>query len=119
MVENHAIQVNKPITAVSNNDTMSSFVSKKELAEVLLQYDKVEENISDEELKKAVDKINDQILGVNTRFQYKIHEGTERIMVKLVDTETNTVIKEIPPEKMLDMVAEIWKRVGLIIDNKE
>ena len=119
MVENHAIQANKPITAVSNNDKMSSFVSKKELAEVQLQYDKVEENMSDEELKKAVNKINEYILGINTRFQYKIHEGTERIIVKLVDTESNAVIKEIPPEKMLDVLASIWDSAGILVDRKE
>lgn len=119
MVENHAIQASKPVTAISNNEEIRSFVSRNtvSLNEEKLQYDEAEEIISHEELEKAVDKINEHTLGVNTRFQYKIHEGTDRIMVKLVDTETNDVIKEIPPEKMLDMVAEIWKHVGLLIDN--
>ena len=29
-------------------------------------------------------------------------------MVKLIDNETDEVIKEIPPEKILDLVASIW-----------
>lgn len=119
MIENHAIQSSKPITAISNNDPIRSFVSRNNLRETQLQYDEAEENIANEELEKAVNKINEHVLGINTRFQYRIHEGTDRIMVKLIDTETNDIIKEIPPEKMLDMVAEIWKRVGLVIDNHE
>ncbi|MFL2104973.1 flagellar protein FlaG [Desemzia sp. FAM 23991] len=119
MIENYSIQSSKPVTAISNNDQIRSFVSKNDSNEMQLQYDEAEENVANEELEKAVNKINEHLLGVNTQFQYKIHEGTERIMVKLIDTESNEVIKEIPPEKMLDMVAEIWKRVGLVVDNQE
>jgi len=37
-------------------------------------------------------------------------------MVKVVDDETKEVIKEIPPEKLLDLVATIWQIVGLFVD---
>jgi flagellar protein FlaG len=39
-------------------------------------------------------------------------------MVKVIDNETNEIIKEIPSEKMLDMVAKIEEMIGLIIDEK-
>ena len=39
-------------------------------------------------------------------------------MVKVIDAETNEVIREIPPEKILDLVATIWEMMGLIIDEK-
>jgi flagellar protein FlaG len=37
-------------------------------------------------------------------------------MVKVIDDETKEVIKEIPPEKLLDLVATIWQIVGLFVD---
>ncbi|MBM6614707.1 flagellar protein FlaG [Desemzia sp. RIT804] len=113
------IQANKPITAIDNIKKINSFVSRSEFKEVQLQYDEAEEDIAGEQLENAVSKINNHLLGINAQFQYRIHEGTERVMVKLVDMETNDVIKEIPPEKMLDIVAEIWKRVGLVIDHQK
>ena len=113
------IQANKPITAIDSIKKANSFVSKNEFKEMQLLYDEAEENIAGERLEDAVNKINNHLLGINAQFQYRIHEGTERVMVKLVDMETNDVIKEIPPEKMLDMVAEIWKRVGLVIDKQK
>lgn len=113
------IQANKPISTIDNIKKINSFVSRSEFKEVQLQYDEAEEDIAGEQLENAVNKVNNHLLGINAQFQYRIHEGTERVMVKLVDMETNDVIKEIPPEKMLDIVAEIWKRVGLVIDHQK
>lgn len=39
-------------------------------------------------------------------------------MVKVIDAETEEVIREIPPEKILDLVAMIWEMIGLIVDER-
>lgn len=39
-------------------------------------------------------------------------------MVKVVNTETDEVIREIPPEKILDMVAKMWELAGIMVDEK-
>jgi flagellar protein FlaG len=39
-------------------------------------------------------------------------------MVKVVDSETGEVIREIPPEKLLDMFANMLELAGLIIDER-
>lgn len=35
-------------------------------------------------------------------------------MIKIIDDETKEVILEIPPQKILDMVASMCKQVGLL-----
>ncbi|MDW7674422.1 MAG: flagellar protein FlaG [Bacillota bacterium] len=47
-----------------------------------------------------------------------MHEGTNRTMVKIVDRSDGKVIREIPPEKMLDLVAKMWEVVGIFVDEK-
>jgi flagellar protein FlaG len=54
----------------------------------------------------------------NTRFEFSIHEETKRVIVRIYDMNTDELISEIPPEKFLDLIANIWKQVGLIIDKK-
>ena len=54
----------------------------------------------------------------DNRFEFKIHERTGRIMVKLVNKETDEIVKEIPPEKILDLVASIWDLVGILVDER-
>ena len=119
MSEINPVQVNKPIVAIESKQKINSVSSIRKDKEMQLRYDEAEEIITREQLEKAVSKANEHIVGVNAQFEYRIHEGTDRIMVKLIDIESHDVIREIPPEKMLDMVAEIWKRVGLVIDNQE
>lgn len=75
--------------------------------------------ISKEELEKAVEKANQYLLGLHTQFNFKIHKGTGRTVVRLVDKQTEKVIKEIPPEKMLDVIAGIWDLAGIAVDRKE
>lgn len=116
--EINPIQGNEPIHEIRNDEQVLSYDSKELPNEEQLHYDEAEE-MTFIGLQKAVVQMNEHVLGVNVQFQYRIHEGTDRIMVKLVDTESNTVIREIPPEKMLDMVAEIWKQVGLVVDHLE
>ncbi|WP_207740743.1 flagellar protein FlaG [Alkalibacter mobilis] len=54
----------------------------------------------------------------STHFKFEIHEGTGRVMINLVDTKTDEVIKEMPPEKILDLVASIWELVGILVDER-
>jgi len=71
-----------------------------------------------EYLEAAVEQTNKLLLGRDDRFEFKVHERTGRIMVKLIDKETDEVIKEIPPEKILDLVASIWDLVGILVDER-
>ena len=75
-------------------------------------------SVSEDELQKSIDKILKTLMGNSTSLKFDIHKPTNTIMVKVVDDETHQVIREIPPEKMLDMVASIWKLVGIIVDKK-
>ena len=56
---------------------------------------------------------------VNTELSFKIHEGTGRPVIQLIEAGTDRVVREIPPEKMLDIVAGIWDWAGIIVDRKE
>lgn len=116
--EINPIQGTQSIKPIVNNESIDLSALKKQPSEVQLHYDEAEE-ITKSDIEKSVNKMNEHIVGINAQLQYRIHEGTDRIMVKLVDTESNEVIREIPPEKMLDLVAGIWERVGLVIDNLE
>lgn len=69
-----------------------------------------------EQMKKAVDSINKK--ANNSTVQFGIHEETNRITVKIVDKETKKVIKEVPAEKTLDMIAKAWELAGILVDEK-
>ncbi len=75
------------------------------------------ENISSEKiLKEAIDYANDKLKVIKKEFSYSVHEKLNRVMVKVIDSETKEVIKEIPPEKIMDIIAKIEELSGLLYD---
>ena len=79
---------------------------------------KVKYDLQRDELQRAIDQTNQMIFKDDNRFEFKIHERTGRIMVKLINNETDEIVKEIPPEKILDLVASIWDLVGILVDER-
>ena len=71
---------------------------------------------NNEKVKKAVSEINKNM--TNSIAQFGIHEGTNRITIKIVDKDTKEVIKELPPEKTLDMIAKALELAGLMVDER-
>lgn len=53
-----------------------------------------------------------------TRCEYSYHEKTKRVSIKVFDDETGEVIREIPPEKSLDMLQKMWEMAGIMVDEK-
>ncbi|KUK40822.1 MAG: Flagellar protein FlaG protein [Clostridia bacterium 62_21] len=74
---------------------------------------------SDSELlSDAVERLERTALVFDYNLRFRIHEDTHRVIVQVLDRESGEVINEIPPEKLLDLIAEIWRLVGLLVDEK-
>ena len=73
---------------------------------------------SEEEAIELIEKANNQFVAYDRKFEFSIHEKTRQIMIKVLDSTTNEVIKELPPEKVLDIVAGIWEVAGIMVDRK-
>ncbi|MCL2719681.1 MAG: flagellar protein FlaG [Lachnospiraceae bacterium] len=75
-----------------------------------------ENQLSPEQIKKAVDKLNKNM--AHSEAVFGIHEKTNRVTIKIVDKDTKELIKELPPEKTLDMIAKAWELAGLLVDER-
>ena len=73
---------------------------------------------SDEEIKSAIKEANKRAIFGHASAQFSYHEATKRISVKIVDNDTKEIIREIPPEKTLDMISKMWELAGLVVDEK-
>ena len=71
---------------------------------------------SSDKIKKAVEEINRKMN--NSEAVFGIHEETNHVTIKLIDKDTKEVIKELPAEKTLDMIAKVWEMAGILVDEK-
>ena len=71
---------------------------------------------NNEKIRKAVEQLNKSM--PHSEAVYGFHDETNRVTIKIVDRDTKEVIKELPPEKTLDMIARVWEMAGLLVDEK-
>ena len=69
-----------------------------------------------ENVKKAVGDLNKKMS--NTTAQFGIHEGTNRVTIKIIDKETKDVLREYPAEETLEMIEKVWELAGIVVDKK-
>lgn len=69
-------------------------------------------------VKEAVSQANNRLKQkhASTKCEFSYHEPTGRISIKVMDKETDEVIREIPPEETLEMVEKMWELAGIIVD---
>lgn len=72
---------------------------------------------SESTVKQAVSDINKKI-NPNTIARYGYHEETNRVTIKIVDKDSDKVIKEFPAEETLDMIAKVWELAGVFLDER-
>ena len=80
------------------------------------QQQQEKQQVTNEQIRKTVEEINKKAM--NSEVQFGIHEATNRVTIKIIDRQTKEVIKELPPEKTLDMIAKAWEIAGILVDEK-
>lgn len=89
---------------------------KKTATELLLeQQEQIEKD--NKRIRKAVQELNKKSKG-DTEVKLRIHEKSNRLMIKIVDKKTQKVIREYPPEETLDAVTKVLELAGMIVDKK-
>jgi flagellar protein FlaG len=69
-------------------------------------------------LEESLRKLNHTAEAFNLSLRFQLHRESERWMVKVVDIRNNDVIREMPPEKVLNTVAQIQELIGVLLDER-
>ncbi|HSV30819.1 MAG TPA: flagellar protein FlaG [Atribacteraceae bacterium] len=70
-----------------------------------------------EEKVAEVARVLNQVLAIlDIEARFSVHEKSREIMVTLLNRDTKEVIRQIPPEKVLDMLAQLKELVGILFD---
>ncbi|CUS78319.1 flagellar protein FlaG [Candidatus Kryptonium thompsonii] len=90
--------------------------AKITMGEEIVNGDKV--SLSAEEIEGIIKELNQFIQIFNTKIAFEIDKETKKTILRIVDVETNEVIRQIPPEELLKISRRISELLGLIINEK-
>ncbi|MFS0656794.1 flagellar protein FlaG [Bacillus sp. 179-C3.3 HS] len=71
-----------------------------------------------EEIEKTIQGANKLIEPTQFHLQFELHEKLNEYYVKVVDDQTDEVIREIPSKEWLDFYAAMTEIVGLFVDKR-
>ncbi|MFZ5647488.1 MAG: flagellar protein FlaG [Bacillota bacterium] len=104
-----------PLRPVAGNTGRKDIKDQQNLNEEKRQKEG-EKNTDIKAVEKAVDLINKTMESYSTELQFTLHKASGEYMVKVINSKDHSVVREIPPERVLDMVAHFKKVLGLIVD---
>lgn len=73
---------------------------------------------SREILEDAVSRLREFVQPINDSIQFTLDEDTGRTVVKVIDLQTQEVLRQIPSEEALTIAKALDKLQGLLIQNK-
>ena len=74
--------------------------------------------LSQEELKELSKALNHFLSLFNLETKLVYNKDVGQVVVQVIDRRTNEVIKQIPPEELLEVAKKIHDFVGLLLEKK-
>ncbi|KGP73568.1 flagellar protein FlaG [Pontibacillus yanchengensis] len=88
-------------------------------ADVLLEQNLLQkEALHKDEAESIVKSLNDFLEPTSSEVRFEFHDKLEEYYVTVVNKDTDEIIKEIPPKKMLDVYAAMAEFMGFLVDRK-
>lgn len=86
--------------------------AKERIHQTVASIEKETTKKKEKQLKTITEKI------AKSEINISFHEKSNQMIIKLIDPQTKELLKEIPPEKLVDFFAELCEVAGLFLDEK-
>ncbi|WP_457678621.1 flagellar protein FlaG [Thermovibrio sp.] len=73
---------------------------------------------SPEKIEEILKELKEKFNFLNTQLKVEIDKETDTIVVKVIDTKTNKVVRQIPPEYVLKIARYLNEIAGLLYSKK-
>lgn len=70
------------------------------------------------QLKRSLDAINRFLKPATGDIEFSMDEETGKTVIKIVDNKTNTVLRQIPSEEVLEIAKQLDRLQGLLVKDK-
>jgi flagellar protein FlaG len=122
--------VNNGVTAASeygfNADQLRSLKGSVDIDQAKKAYDQVKRNLknvegsdkpSQQDIEKIAEQLNSLTASLNIQLRFSVEQRALGIIrIQMIDTNTNEVIREIPPQRIKTEGSNLLDAAGLIIN---
>jgi flagellar protein FlaG len=70
------------------------------------------------QVEAAVEAANASLAAMNRSIEFQVDPDTRQIVVRLIDTQSNQVLRQIPSQEMLEIAKSIDHLQGVLLRNR-
>jgi flagellar protein FlaG len=70
------------------------------------------------QVKEFAERINDQLQRMDGQFSVSVDDESGMVIVRITDSDTGEVVKQIPPQQILDADVSVDKIIGLLVNDQ-
>jgi len=78
----------------------------------------VQPKVSRQEIEEQARALEKTFMAFNRKVRLSVNEEIGQVIIKVIDSETDKVIKEIPAEEIQHLIARIKETIGILVDQK-
>lgn len=102
----------------SSSSQASTKPAKKETGET--EKSRLSQDAAQRETRDKIERIaqamDNYVKSTERDLEIQVHQATGNIMVKVISKEDGRIVREIPPEEMLNLAAKMEQMVGFLFD---
>ncbi|MCL1999769.1 MAG: flagellar protein FlaG [Turicibacter sp.] len=100
----------------TRTEIASARATPPNLAAISVPIPFTDRDITESAMNSYIAAVNQSLNFTHFSLNIDVHEPTNRFLVQVIDDETNEILREIPPESRLDIVARMNELAGLLLD---
>lgn len=77
-----------------------------------------DKEVTEKQVREVVDKLNKLIGENDTHVEYEVHKGLCNIAIKIVDNFSKEVKWQVPAERVVKAMDDLYDSIGLMFDKK-
>ncbi len=105
-----------PLTGANNRNNVKAEKAVKEEEKVVNNEDlKKQDNI---DISEAMERVAGTARLFNREIQLEVENDLDMVIVKIVDSETQKIIRQLPPEELVELSKNAKDLKGLLIDKE-
>lgn len=105
-----------PSTAISSTSTQKVSAPNTHIAPSLIST--VESKESEEQIKQAAQKIQGAVNNLAQNLRFSVDEDTGKTIIKVMDAQTEEVIRQIPTKEAVEIARTLNRVHGLLFNDK-
>jgi flagellar protein FlaG len=69
-----------------------------------------------ENMRDIAETLNSAARSLNQRVSFSVNDKTNRVIMKVINPDTNEVVREIPPRELMRIYEHIHDLIGMFVD---